>query len=162
MEQKRTAIIKLFRNGKNPGEIWKQQNFSKTRRNFIYNTIKMYTDTGRVSDKPRSGRPVSITTTRMRKVVRSRIWRNPRRSVRKMAAELKVSRPSLQRVVKRNLGLSFFKRRKVHFLSKLMKEKKLTRCKTLIRRFATSGLDHILFSDEKLFNVEEVSNHLSI
>ena len=39
-----------------------------------------------------------------------------------------------------------------------MKEKRLTRIKTLIRRFATSGLDHVLFSDAKLFIVEEVSN----
>ena len=39
-----------------------------------------------------------------------------------------------------------------------MKEKRLTRSKTLIRRFATSGLDHVLFTDEKIFNVEEVSN----
>ena len=28
----------------------------------------------------------------------------------------------------------------------------------MIHRFATSGLDRVLFSDEKLFNVEEVYN----
>ena len=58
MKQERTAIIELFRNGKNPGEILKLLNFPKMPGKFIYRTIKRYTDTGRVSDKSRSGRPV--------------------------------------------------------------------------------------------------------
>ncbi|KAI6658715.1 hypothetical protein LOD99_10963 [Oopsacas minuta] len=91
----------------------------------------------------------------MRKIVRGRILRNPSRSVRKMAAELKVSRSSLQRTFKRHLGLSSFKKRKVHYFSNVMKEKKLKRSKGLIDRFAIQGLDHVLFPDEKLFTIEE-------
>ncbi|KAI6658150.1 hypothetical protein LOD99_11122 [Oopsacas minuta] len=54
----------------------------------------------------------------------------------KVAAELKVSRSSLQRIVKRDLSLSSFKKRKVHYLSEVMKEKRLKRSKGLIDRFA--------------------------
>ena len=158
METERLTIIELYRKGKDQSEILKILNIPKTRRKFVYRTINRYKDTGSVSDKPRSGRPASVTTTRMRKIVRGRVWRNPRRSVRKMAAELKVSRSSLQRIVKRDLGLSSFKKRKVHYLSKVMKEKRLKRSKVLIDRFATQGLDHVLFSDEKLFTVEEAYN----
>ena len=39
-----------------------------------------------------SSRPKSVTTPRLKKVVMDRIRRNPRRSLRKMAVELKVSR----------------------------------------------------------------------
>ncbi|KAI6658360.1 hypothetical protein LOD99_11066 [Oopsacas minuta] len=88
----------------------------QTRRNFVIRTIKRFNEAGGVMDRARTVRPVSITTVKMRKVVRSRLWRNPQRSIRKMAKELKISRRSLQTIVKRDLGLSSFKKRKVHFL----------------------------------------------
>ncbi|KAI6659519.1 hypothetical protein LOD99_14444 [Oopsacas minuta] len=87
----------------------------------------------------------------MRKVVRSRVWRNPQRLIRKMAKELKISRGSLQTIVKRDLGLSSFKKRKVHFLSNKIKTKRLSRSKALHRRFAAQGLDQV-FSPMKNFS----------
>ena len=130
----------------------------QTRRNFVIRTIKRFNETGGVMDRARTGRPVSITTVKMRKVVRSRVWRNPQRSIRKMAKELKISRGSLQTIVKRDLGLSSFKKRKVHFLSDKIKTKRLSRSKVLHTRFAAQGLDQVLFSDEKLFTVEQAFN----
>ena len=122
---------------------------------MIFCTIKRFNETGSLLDRPRSGRPVSVSTVRMRK---GRVLQNPRRSVRKMAKELKISRGSLQNIVKKDLGLSSYKRRKVHFLTKSMKVKRLSRSKCLLSRFATHGLDQVLFSDEKLFTIEEVSD----
>lgn len=133
-------------------------NFPKSRRRFVYRTIKRYQETGSAFDKPRSGRPVTVTTTRMKNIVRSRIWRNPRRSMRKMASDLKISQGSLRNIVKRDLGLSSFKRRRVHFLSQAVQKKRLSRSKGLLTRYASVGLDNILFTDEKLFTVEEASN----
>ena len=104
----------------------------KTRRKFVYRTIKRFQDTNSVKDKPRSGRPVSVTTTKMKKVVRSRILRNPRRSIRKMAAQLKMSPKSLRTIVRRGLGLSSYKIRKVHLISTLVREKRLSRSKGLL------------------------------
>ncbi|KAI6646352.1 hypothetical protein LOD99_9223 [Oopsacas minuta] len=49
-----------------------------------------------------------------------------------MAKELKISRGSLQTIVKRDLGLSSFKKRKVHFLSDKIKTKRLSRSKSSI------------------------------
>ena len=54
-----------------------------------------------------SSRPKSVTTPRLK--VMDRIRRNPRRSLRKMAVELKVSRGSLQSLVRNDLGLRSFK-----------------------------------------------------
>lgn len=43
------------------------------RRNFVYRTINRYKETCSLSDKPRSGRPVSGTTKKMKNVVGSDI-----------------------------------------------------------------------------------------
>ena len=52
-----------------------------------------------------------------------------------------------------------FKRKQVHFLSELIqKKKRLTRSKGLINRYATVGLVKVVFSDEKLFTIEEALN----
>ncbi|KAI6658770.1 Transposase [Oopsacas minuta] len=75
-----------------------------------------------------------------------------------MAKELKISRGSLQTIDKRDLGLSSFKKRKVHFLSNKIKTKRLSRSKILHIRFAAEGLDQVLFSDEKHFTVEQAFN----
>ena len=93
----------------------------------------------------------------MRKVVPSRVLRNPRLSIRKMASGLKMSPKSLRTIVRRGLGLSSYKRKKAHHIFKLIMAKRLFRSKGLLKRFATFGLDQILFSDEKLFNVEGLS-----
>ena len=132
METERAAIIELFRNGSTTAQILRALNFPMKRRNFVYRTINRFRETGSLSDKPRSGRPVTATTRKMKSAVRSRVWRNPHRSVRKMALELKISRGSLRRIVNRNLGLSSFKRKRVHFLTDKIRAKRLSRSKGFI------------------------------
>ena len=75
-----------------------------------------------------------------------------------MASELKISPRSLRTIVKRDLGLSSLKRKQLHYLSELIRKKRLTRSKGLIKRYATVGLDKVVFSDEKLFTIEEALN----
>ena len=79
--------------------------------------------------------------------------------MRKMAAELGVGRESLRRVVTRDLGLSSLKRKTVHSMTQASKKKRLDRSRALLERFTLYGLDKVLFSDEKLFTVEEIHNH---
>ena len=59
---------------------------------------------------PRSGRPKSVTTPRVKNLVRERIRRNPQRTLRKMAAEVHISRGSMQNLVKNELNLGSFKK----------------------------------------------------
>ncbi|KAI6649038.1 hypothetical protein LOD99_6921 [Oopsacas minuta] len=107
---------------------------------------------------PRSGRPKSITTPRMKNLVRDRIRRNPLRSMRKMAAEVHISKGSMQNLVKNELDFRSYKRKTVHFLSETIKLKRLSRSKGLLTRLEIEYLDRFLFSDERLFNIEQATN----
>ena len=61
-------------------------------------------------------------------------------------------------IVSKNLGMKSFKRKNVHNLNESIRSKRLERCKQLRTRFGPGTEDQILFSDEKLFTVEEASN----
>ena len=113
----------------------------KVRRQFVYRTIK------------RSGRPRTVRTRLMK--LKKRIERNPRRSIRKMARDFAISPRTLRQVVHEDLGLKSLKRRKVHMLTKSIREKRLKRSRDLLSRATTSVLERILFPDEKMFTIEQ-------
>ena len=75
-----------------------------------------------------------------------------------MAGELQISRESVCCVVKRDLGLSSLKLRNVHSLTTALRQKRLDRSRSLIRRFTALGLDTVLFTDKKIFTVEQFFN----
>ena len=76
---------------------------------------------------------------------------------RLLTLELKVSEFSIRKVVKICLGMRSYKRKKIHFLSEQVKEKRLLRSEGELGRHATCGLENILLSDEKIFTIHEVS-----
>ena len=86
MDRERAAVIEIFSKGKSQGEILKLLQIPKSRGKFVYRTIQLYNKTGSVKDMPRSGRAKSVTTPRLKDIVRDRIRRNPRRFVLKMAS----------------------------------------------------------------------------
>ena len=69
--------------------------------------------------------------------------------MRKMVLELKVSEFPIRKVVKTDLGMRVYKRKKVHFLNEQVKEKKLLRCKRELCRQANCGLENICFQMRK-------------
>ena len=115
-------------------------------------------ETGTVEDKVRSGRPSSIITPRVKKAIREQIRRNPRRSMRKIALGMEISKRSVSRIVKNDLGMKSHKRKNVHFMTPQIRQKRTVRSKGLLERHAVYGADNILFSDEKLFTIEEALN----
>ena len=72
MERERAAIIELFSNGKCTGEILKLLHIPNSRRKVVYRIIQRYNKTGDIRDMPRSGRPKSVTTPRLKKIVMDR------------------------------------------------------------------------------------------
>ena len=58
-----------------------------------------------LSDNPRSGRPISLTTETMIGKVKSLIDEDPRRSLRMLAADLEISKDCVKNILTVNLGL---------------------------------------------------------
>lgn len=128
----------------------------------VYRTVKRLRETGSIADRPRSGRPRSSRTPELVNKVKCRLWRNRQQSIRMMAKKLNTSRTTLQRVVKKDLGLKPYKKRKVQGLTQQQLVKRMKRSQMLLKRFANQEIDHIVFSDEKLFGVEERVNSQNV
>jgi AraC-like DNA-binding protein len=155
MNDKR-SVVKFFHEQKlSPAQIFHRLKNDGFSRRFIRRTISRLEETGSVDDRKRSGRRRSARTPRRIKAVRARLRRNPRRSQRKLASQMGVSRRSIQRIIKGDLGLTPYKRRKVHGLKMQQRQARLERSKALLLRYDFGDVDRIVFSDEKLFVVEE-------
>ena len=155
MLSRRAAIIRLFESGKTRPEI---EHLLREGKMFISRTLKRYAETGGIADKQRPGRQRTVRTAAMRKNVIRRIKRNPARSMRKLAKQMNTSRESLRRLVHNDLGMKSYKLHKHQLLTAQTKQKRLERSKAMLLRF-TGGLHHqIVFSDEKLFTVEQSLN----
>lgn len=151
----RTTVIALFIAGKLPMQIFRQLKNLNVSRNFVYYTIKNYKDISSVDDRPRSGRLRSVRTKNNIKVVRERLRRSPCRSLKNMALQVKISRSSVSRILKQDLKVRSYSRRKDHHLNERLKKIRLDRCRPLLRRHDGKN---ILFTDKKIFTVEEKYN----
>ena len=96
-----------------------------------------------------------VRTKKMLCNLKARIKRNPARSQHRLAKEMNVSQSSVQRALTNDLNLKPFKKIKSQNLTAVNMEKRFLRSKALLRRFTTPKSNNILFSDEKIFTVEE-------
>lgn len=154
----RHTIKVLHEEGLKPSEIVHRLKNHQVHRSLVYRTLKRIEETGTVEDRARSGRPRSARTKRMRECVRARVTRNPAQSQRKLSSKLGTSRSNIQRILREDLRLKPYKKRLVHGLTDVQKEKRNERSKTLIEVYAGKNLENIIFSDEKLFTVAEAHN----
>jgi len=79
--------------------------------------------------------------------------------MRKIARETGISDRSVRRIAKNELNLKPYKLQKVQLLTDENKRVRIQRCRQLKRRAAGQRWEHILFTDEKIFTVEQVHNH---
>ena len=124
-------------------------------RDCVYRTIRRLRDTGSVQDRPRSGRPCTCRTKERIKRVREKIRRNPQRSAKKLALEEGTDDRSMRRDLHIDLGFKTYKKHKSHGLSEKQMVARLERCKALLARHDADNVQKIVFSDEKLFIVEQ-------
>uniref|UniRef100_A0A1I7Z6A3 HTH_Tnp_Tc3_2 domain-containing protein n=1 Tax=Steinernema glaseri TaxID=37863 RepID=A0A1I7Z6A3_9BILA len=103
-------------------------------------------------DRPRSGRPRKSRTRDVIDAVRSRISRNPERSMRTMAKDFRMSERSMRRIVNDELQLISSRKCTGHVLTAEMKEQRLEKCRSNGRQ----GVRRILFTDEKVFSIEPI------
>jgi len=158
-QSQRAAIIELHSSGNRICEIVRQLGIAK---GTVCRTISRFRELGNLEDRPRSGRPTTADTPRNRNIIRNRIRRNSKRSKRKMARDLQIDEKSVRNIVKKKLKLHSYKMQKAHLLTEKMKQDRLKKAEDLKRRFGRGAHRTILFSDEKLFTIEEVFNKQNV
>lgn len=119
--------------------------------------IKKSLQDGPKQRKPGSGRRRSARTQIVIKSVRAKIARNPVRSIRKLAKDANISEKSMRRIIKEDLHASSRARVKRHLITERIKELRVSRSKKLLSLLKKEKMI-ILFSDEKLFSIDAVSN----
>ncbi|XP_065672000.1 uncharacterized protein LOC136089838 [Hydra vulgaris] len=155
---KRHAIIQLPKAGNSASFIIKHLNYQ---RQTVYDAIKRFKELGTSNDRARTGRPVTATTTYIKRRIHQPVQRNPERSMRQMekTSELKIGKEkSVRNVVTKDLMLRPYKLSRGHFISNNSKIKRLKLARKLLRNFANGRHRNILFTDEKLFTVLKIHN----
>lgn len=155
MKEYRGIILQRFQNGMSRGDIFRSLKNDGVTRVMIYRTVTRFLETGTINDRPRKGRARTTRTPRVIKVVRERLRRNCAISARKTATDLKINRESAREIFRKDLKLFPFKKQKVHGVSGLSKQKRLERCKNILAGHAG---DEMIFSDEKIFVLEQFHN----
>lgn len=150
--EKRLAVIELFKTGKSNSAISKALSMSiKT----VQKAVKRYKKLGTAMDRPRSGKPKTVTTPEIINKVRCRIRRNSEESMRKMAKKLGISERSVRRIVKKKLKFQSYKLGQGHYLDDKMKRRRLENANRLLK---LRSFRSILFTDEKIFTIQRAIN----
>ena len=152
---KRTAIVELSKSGKSAGDIVKILNVNRM---LVWRTLKRFKSTGTIKNLPGQGRPRSARTEKLIKSTREKLRRNPRRSLRHLAKEAKVSIGTMSTILHTDLKTSPYKHQKKHLLSASSVEKRKQRAQIILSRITAGTLPNLVFSDEKKFDIQQHVN----
>lgn len=155
----RNVIVELHKNGKSNSQIVSDLKAANVTRKFVWMTIKRYNEIGSTQDRPRKGRPVTIRTADRIKRIREKVRRNPNRSMRSMAKLEGIHHKTMQKIVKSDLKLIIRKKVKVQVISEASMKKRKHRSKILLKKLADDTQPPVLWTDEKMFTIQQVFNH---
>jgi DNA-binding Lrp family transcriptional regulator len=153
--EKRQSVIFLHESSMKTSSIAKKL---KMPLRTVQEAIKRQRETGTTKDRPRSGRPKSACIPGTIRQIREKIRRNPRRSMRKMAKEHKISEGSVRNIVKKKLRLKSIKLQKAHLLTTKNKADRITKSKAMLARLGNGTHLNVLWTDEKIFTTEQALN----
>ena len=95
-EQVRYEVIGMLLGGYRVSDI---SRLLKIHRSTIYRIQNKFETAGDVNTSRKSGRPRSVVTKKLETAIKTRVKRNPERSIGKMASELKTSYRSVRRAI---------------------------------------------------------------
>ena len=156
MKDLRLAVVRLFNKGKSKAEISRLLNVPVS---TVKRDIKRFNETWNNNDRPGRGRKKIANTATNQKKIKKLISKNPRLSTRKLAKSTEISRSTIRRILKHKLQLKPYKLKQAHLLNDEMKAIRVDRCKALLQRFSANSHRSILFSDGKLFTIEQAHNN---
>ena len=151
--EKREAILTAVLAGTSTKDI--MDTFGVSRKT-IYNVKRDQRERGTLQRKPGSGRRPTVVTTRLVNIVKSRVARNPIRTIRGMAREVGVAETSMRRAV-RKAGYRSNARSEKFLLTERLKAARLEKAKVLLN-LLKKKTPIILFTDEKYFTVDPVAS----
>ncbi len=154
----RVAIIALHRCGFSNARIHTTLKPLKINLRFVQRTVKRYQETCDVEDRRRSGRPRSARTKAAVHAVRERINRNPLRKQKLLAKQMNIAPRTMSRILRADLGIRAYKRYTRHLLTDKLKQIRLERSRTMLKKYGRRGYRDMLFTDEKIFTIEEAFN----
>jgi transposase len=125
--------------------------------------LRRYAEQGDFKDRDRSGRPTTVATEERQAEMEAMLDDDSHtrtNSTRLMSRKLFISRTSVQRMLKKS-GYRSWKDQKRQLLTEATMQKRRERCLELLERYSdchdADGLP-VLFTDEKLFTVEQAHN----
>jgi inhibitor of nuclear factor kappa-B kinase subunit alpha len=154
---RRAAIIALHCKGNTPVEIIKKMCLSRNQRATVYNVVNSYCLTGSFERKKRVSRK-SAKRIQVKKNIADKIRRKPVRSQRKLAKEHSVSRMTVNRILREDLQLTAYKSKRKRLYLAGGAAERLRRTKIMKTRLVKMNPRNVIFSDEKIFYIEEKFN----
>jgi transposase len=130
----RPAFVYLNQKGKSVRDIAKLFGVDK---NTVSRAVKRFNETGTNKNRAGSGRPRTATSAANQEAVANEIAANPStkfNSIRKLSRRLRISRRSVQRILRRDLRLFPYKMKKRQLLRPEHIRKRLQMCKAFKRR----------------------------
>ena len=115
----------------------------------------MIHETGSINMTVSPGCPHTIRTKNIIQKINSRLKRKKRVSSRKLPRQLELS---IRRVWRNHLGLRPYKQRIVPLMTDTEKLKRKKFANLIRTNFKKEGTFKILFSDEKIYDIDEVCN----
>mgnify|MGYP002716655119 CR=1 FL=1 len=153
--ENRIAVLALFRCGKRAKDIFSTLKPLGISERFVFRTIARFKQTGETVDRVRSGRPRCVRTKEVVNAVRARIRRNPLHKQTILSRDMNISPRTMSRILKDDLHVGAYKRYTRHLLTAKLKEIRQVRSQALLTTYGESQFHDILFTDEKIFPVEE-------
>ena len=152
----RGAVVELFRQGKSMSVIAKTLNMA---RSAVSDTVKRFQELETLDNRVGRGKKRTVRTPQMREIIRRWIKRNSTISIRNLATSLDISKISVATIVHDDLKLKSYKLCKNHFLNDTVKGNRYKKGKILLKQLSEGRHRSVLFTDEKIFTVEQHHNH---
>ena len=150
-------VLSKYEKSKGPSEIFRHLNGALCLRT-VKRWRKMIRETGSIELSTSPGRSRTIRTKEPIKKVKHRVNRKKKVTNRKLAVQLNISRTSVRRILKNDLLLRPYKKIVEPLLTDEHKEKRKKFSNWVRTRFQKEDTIKILFSNEKLFDIDGIYN----
>lgn len=150
-------VFGKFQNGDCPTKIYNDLN-KHVSLSTIKRWCKQVRQHGEIKLLKPKGRPRSISTKKTISNIKKRLKQKKKSSERKLAREFKTSKTTIHRILKNDLKYRAYKKRVVPAITGSQKIKRKKFANWVQNNFRKDDTMRILFSDEKLFDIDGVFN----